>query len=121
MRRFAAKSASARMPVRLAKSVAPPPPPPPEDGAGATVMLVSAQHGLGVAEYAPALIKRAVVGHGRATKQEVQTRIALLCRLSREPASDAADALALALCHAQLGREPGGGVDLSARTGRRFS
>lgn len=85
------------------------------------VMLVSAQHGLGVAEYAPALIKRAVVGHGRATKQEVQTRIALLCRLSREPASDAADALALALCHAQLGREPGGGVDLSARIGRRLS
>ncbi len=77
------------------------------------VMVVAAQHDLEVAEYAPALVKRAVVGHGRATKQEVQTRIALLCRLTREPASDAADALALALCHAQLGR------DLSAGTARR--
>ena len=67
------------------------------------VMLVSAQHDLPVAEYAPALVKRAVVGHGRATKADVQRRIQLLCRLARKPASDAADALALALCHAQLG------------------
>jgi crossover junction endodeoxyribonuclease RuvC len=71
------------------------------------VMLVCAQHDLPVAEYAPALVKRAVVGHGRASKQDVQTRIKLLCRLAREPASDAADALALALCHAQLERRPG--------------
>lgn len=77
------------------------------------VMLVCAQHDLEVAEYAPALVKRAVVGHGRATKADVQTRIKLLCRLAREPSSDAADALALALCHAQLGR------DLSAGTARR--
>ncbi len=74
------------------------------------IMLVAAQHGLPVAEYAPALVKRAVVGHGRATKQDVQTRIKLLCRLTREPLSDAADALALALCHAQL--------DMSGGTGR---
>ena len=71
------------------------------------VMLVCAQHGLEVAEYAPALVKRAVVGHGRATKQDMQTRIQLLCRLAREPLSDAADALALALCHAQLDMSPG--------------
>jgi crossover junction endodeoxyribonuclease RuvC len=75
------------------------------------VMLVSAQHDLPVAEYAPALVKRAVVGHGRATKADVQTRIKLLCRLAREPSSDAADALALALCHAQM--------DMSAGPGRR--
>ncbi len=75
------------------------------------VMLVCAQHGLAVAEYAPALVKRAVVGHGRASKQDMQTRIQLLCRLAREPQSDAADALALALCHAQL--------DMSAGAGRR--
>ena len=81
------------------------------------VMLVCAQRGLTVAEYAPALVKRAVVGHGRATKQDMQTRIQLLCRLLREPASDAADALALALCHAQLGRSDGS--DLSPRTAKR--
>ena len=73
------------------------------------IMLVGAQHGLPVAEYAPALVKRTVVGHGRATKQDVQTRIKLLCRLAREPLSDAADALALALCHAQLGMTAGPG------------
>ena len=77
------------------------------------VMLVSAQHDLPVAEYAPALVKRAVVGHGRATKADVQSRIKLLCRLVREPSSDAADALALALCHAQL--------DMSAGPGRRLA
>lgn len=66
------------------------------------VMVVAAQHGLGVAEYPPATVKRAVVGHGRATKADVQARIRLLCRLAREPSSDAADALAIALCHAQL-------------------
>lgn len=78
------------------------------------VMLVCAQRELAVAEYAPALVKRAVVGHGRATKQDMQQRIQLLCRLAREPASDAADALALALCHAQLGG------DMSQRTARNI-
>lgn len=68
------------------------------------VMVVAAQHNCGVAEYPPATIKRTVVGHGRATKADVQARIRLLCRLEREPVSDAADALALALCHAQLDR-----------------
>jgi len=57
LRRFAAKSASARMPVRLARSVAPPPPPPPEDGADATVMLVSA---LAVRPIASVIVSRIV-------------------------------------------------------------
>lgn len=83
------------------------------------VMVVAAQHGLGVAEYPPAMVKRAVVGHGRATKADVQARIRLLCRLAREPSSDAADALAVALCHAQLVRPPG--HDLSPRTAGRLA
>lgn len=66
-----------------------------------TVMLVGKQHGLGVHEYAPTHIKRAVVGKGRATKEDVQQRVALLCGLRRTPSTDAADALAIALCHAQ--------------------
>ncbi len=61
------------------------------------VMLVSAQHDLPVAEYAPALVKRAVVGHGRATKADVQRRIQLLCRLAREPAGGAPGPLGRAL------------------------
>ncbi len=63
------------------------------------IMLLTAQLGLPLAEYAPAQIKQVVVGHGRATKQDVQQRVRLLLRMQREPATDAADALAIALCH----------------------
>jgi len=63
------------------------------------IMLLALQHGLGVAEYAPSEIKQAVVGHGRATKEQVQERVRLLCRLERAPKSDAADAVAIAMCH----------------------
>jgi len=84
------------------------------------VMVVAAQHDLGVAEYPPATIKRTVVGHGRATKADVQARIRLLCRLASEPTSDAADALAIALCHAQLAPPPARpAADLSAKTAPR--
>ncbi|KIG12928.1 Crossover junction endodeoxyribonuclease RuvC [Enhygromyxa salina] len=68
--------------------------------------LVALEHGLPVSEYAPARIKRAVVGNGRATKAEVQARVRLLCRLSNMPESDAADALAIAICHVQASRLP---------------
>lgn len=64
------------------------------------IMLLVAQRGLPLSEYAPSQIKQVVVGHGRATKQDVQQRVRLLLRMKREPASDAADALAIALCHA---------------------
>jgi crossover junction endodeoxyribonuclease RuvC len=51
-------------------------------------------------EYTPAEIKRAVVGYGRADKQQIQQMVRLLLGL-REPPSphDAADALAVAICH----------------------
>lgn len=65
------------------------------------IMLLAAQHELPVLEYTPAEIKQTVVGHGRATKQQIQHRVRLLFRLRRAPQSDAADALAIALCHAQ--------------------
>ncbi|MFO7566089.1 MAG: crossover junction endodeoxyribonuclease RuvC [Enhygromyxa sp.] len=68
--------------------------------------LIALEHGLSVAEYAPAMIKRAVVGRGRATKAEVQARVRLLCRLGNVPQSDAADALAIAICHVQASRLP---------------
>jgi crossover junction endodeoxyribonuclease RuvC len=63
------------------------------------IMLLVAQRGLPLAECAPAQIKQVVVGHGRATKQDVQQRVRLLLRMKREPSTDAADALAIALCH----------------------
>jgi crossover junction endodeoxyribonuclease RuvC len=68
--------------------------------------LVSLEQSLVVSEYAPAMIKRAVVGHGRATKAEVQARVRLLCRLGSAPEPDAADALAIAICHVQASRLP---------------
>jgi crossover junction endodeoxyribonuclease RuvC len=55
-------------------------------------------------EYAPRAIKLAVVGHGGADKQQVQHMVRVLLHLDRPPAADAADALAVALCHAQLRR-----------------
>jgi crossover junction endodeoxyribonuclease RuvC len=68
--------------------------------------LVSLEQGLVVSEYAPAMIKRAVVGRGRATKAEVQARVRILCRLGTVPEPDAADALAIAICHVQASRLP---------------
>ena len=65
------------------------------------IMLLAAQHGLPVFEYAPSRIKQVVAGHGRATKEQMQHRIASVFALRREPTADAADALAIALCHAQ--------------------
>ncbi len=65
------------------------------------IMVSAARHGLAVAEYAPAHVKKSIVGHGRATKAEIQERVRLLCRLQTIPRADAADALALAICHGQ--------------------
>ena len=54
---------------------------------------------LPVAEYAPRTIKQAVVGHGGATKEQVQHMVCALLELAARPQADAADALAVALCH----------------------
>jgi crossover junction endodeoxyribonuclease RuvC len=54
---------------------------------------------LPVAEYAPREIKQAVVGKGSADKQQVQHMVRVLLSLSATPQADAADALAVALCH----------------------
>ena len=63
-------------------------------------MLAAVEAGLPIAEYTPAEIKRAVVGYGRAEKHQVQQMIKLLLGLPAAPAPhDAADALAVAICH----------------------
>lgn len=54
---------------------------------------------LPVAEYAPREIKQSVVGKGGADKQQVQHMVRVLLNLSHAPQADAADALAVALCH----------------------
>lgn len=63
-------------------------------------MLAAVQAGCEVVEYTPAEVKRAVVGYGRAEKHQVQRMIKLLLGLDKEPSPhDAADALAIAICH----------------------
>ncbi|HEY5619749.1 MAG TPA: crossover junction endodeoxyribonuclease RuvC [Vicinamibacterales bacterium] len=63
-------------------------------------MLAAVEAGCPVVEYTPAEIKRAVVGYGRAEKHQVQQMIKLLLGLARPPSPhDAADALAVAICH----------------------
>jgi crossover junction endodeoxyribonuclease RuvC len=55
--------------------------------------------GLPVSEYAPCTVKQAVVGDGAADKTQVKHMIQLLLNLSEVPSTDAADALAVAICH----------------------
>lgn len=63
-------------------------------------MLAAVQAGLPVLEYTPAEVKRAVVGYGRAEKHQVGAMVKLLLGLSDVPSPhDAADALAIAICH----------------------
>jgi crossover junction endodeoxyribonuclease RuvC len=62
--------------------------------------LAASAAGLEVAEYAPLAIKSAVVGYGRAEKHQVQHMVARLLNLPVIPQpADAADALAIAICH----------------------
>jgi crossover junction endodeoxyribonuclease RuvC len=63
-------------------------------------LLAASQAGLPVAAYTPAEVKRAVVGYGRAEKHQVQQMVRLLLGLATAPSPhDAADALAIAICH----------------------
>jgi crossover junction endodeoxyribonuclease RuvC len=63
-------------------------------------ILAAVEAGCPVVEYAPAEIKRAVVGYGRAEKHQVQDMIKILLGLAARPTPhDAADALAVAICH----------------------
>lgn len=62
-------------------------------------LLAAAEHRLGVAEYSAAEIKVAVVGYGRATKEQVQKMVSALLSVRGAMRADAADALAAAICH----------------------
>jgi crossover junction endodeoxyribonuclease RuvC len=67
-------------------------------------VLAAVEAGLPVIEYTPAQIKAAVTGYGRAEKAQMQQMVKLLLGLDTAPAPhDAADALAVAICHAHAG------------------
>jgi len=61
-------------------------------------------HGAAAHEYAPRAIKLAVSGYGAAEKNQVAQMVRVLLQLTTQPGADAADALAVALCHAQTRR-----------------
>jgi crossover junction endodeoxyribonuclease RuvC len=69
---------------------------------------------LRVCEYTPRAVKQSVVGTGAAAKAQVQAMVTRTCQLAQTPHTDAADALAIAICHATAGRL----VDLGVRRGK---
>ena len=79
-------------------------------------IVAAATIDLPVAEYSARAVKKSVVGSGAASKEQVQHMVRRLLNLPAEPGEDAADALAVALCHAQtlqFGRQLEGVVKFS--------
>jgi crossover junction endodeoxyribonuclease RuvC len=69
------------------------------------VLLAAAAHGLHVTEYTPAEIKQALTGYGNADKQQMQQMVAHLLHLDEIPRpDDAADGVAIAVCHLNQSR-----------------
>lgn len=79
-------------------------------------LLVPAQAGLKVAEYAPNLVKKSIVGAGRAEKAQVRMMIGVLLPKADPETDDACDALAIAICHAHHRNAPA--QRLTAGSGR---
>jgi crossover junction endodeoxyribonuclease RuvC len=82
------------------------------------VLLAAAEAGVAVAEYAPAEVKRATVGYGKAEKRQVQAMVARLLALAEPPPPDAADALSVAICHANQAQSGAAVAQALARGGR---
>lgn len=87
------------------------------------VMLAAARRGIPVALHTPSEVKAAVTGSGRAPKAQVQTMVARILGLAEAPQpADAADALALAVCHLWRplpgGLAPAGAVPAAGASGR---
>jgi crossover junction endodeoxyribonuclease RuvC len=86
-------------------------------GEGRGVALLAAENaGVRIAEYSPLEVKRAVVGNGSAAKSQVQHMVRRLLKLEQLPGEDAADALALALCHCHTLSSPVRTLPPSRRT-----
>ena len=63
------------------------------------VLIAAAQNGIKIFEYTPLEIKKSVVGYGRASKEQVSSMVQIILELKTQPALDASDALATAICH----------------------
>jgi crossover junction endodeoxyribonuclease RuvC len=69
-------------------------------------LLAPAMSGLAVAEYSPNLVKKSVVGAGHAEKRQIKVMIGFLLPRARVASADEADALAIAICHANHRTSP---------------
>lgn len=67
--------------------------------ARASAMMAGLNAGLFIGEYTPRMVKESVAGYGNAPKEQVQEMVIRLLHLSGAPQADAADALAIAICH----------------------
>ncbi|WP_087026088.1 crossover junction endodeoxyribonuclease RuvC [Thaumasiovibrio subtropicus] len=85
-----------------------------------SAIVAAVNAGLPVSEYAARLIKQAVVGNGGADKTQVQHMVTSVLKLTATPQADAADALAVAICHAHTNKTliAMSGQARSARRGR---
>ena len=80
-------------------------------------MLVPALAGLAVAEYAPNAVKKAVIGVGHGDKKQIHMMVKVLLPKARFDTDDAADALAIAICHAHHRQGAAGRLRLAAKAG----
>ena len=78
------------------------------------VLLAPARAGLPVAEYAANRVKKALVGAGHAQKQQIAAMIGVLLPDAKPAGADAADALAVAICHAHYRSAPAGRLEALA-------
>jgi len=82
------------------------------------VLLAPAKHGIPVAEYAPNQVKKSIVGVGHADKAQVQMMVRHLLPGAKATKADAADALAIAICHAHFAGTRDQMARLALRIGR---
>jgi len=82
-------------------------------------LLAPAVKGLRVAEYQPNLVKKTVVGNGHAEKRQIQLMVSMLLPKARFSSADEADALAIAICHANHRTSPAARLAAAAAGGRR--
>ncbi len=88
--------------------------------AQAALMLVAVHHDLPVNQYTPAEVKKAVVGNGNAGKEQVAYMVRTLLGLPETPPADAADALAVALCHGRRAKQGPAGPAAPAKSWAAF-
>jgi len=84
-------------------------------------LLAPAMKGLPIAEYPPNLIKKTVVGAGHAEKRQIQMMVSMLLPKARFGSADEADALAIAICHANHRTSPAARIAAAERANRGAS